>query len=93
MVIYGGSDGLAFLTQYAQAGGSLPLVGGTILADQTLLSARGPHRRVLDGIVSAGPIGDYYDNPVWNDFIARYRSAGSRMAASSRHRASASPTP
>lgn len=73
VIIYGGSDGLAFLTQYAQAGGSLPLVGGTILADQTLLSARGPHRRVLNGIVSAGPIGDVYDNPVWNDFIARYR--------------------
>ena len=47
--------------------------GGTILADQTLRSARGPHRRVRDGIVSAGPIGDYYDNPVWNDFIALYR--------------------
>lgn len=73
VVIYGGSDGLAFLTQYAQAGGNLPLVGGTILADQTLLSARGPHRRVLDGIVSAGLIGDYYDNAVWKDFIDRYR--------------------
>jgi branched-chain amino acid transport system substrate-binding protein len=73
VVIYGGSDGLAFLTQYAQAGGSLPLVGGTILADQTLLSARGPHRRVLDGIVSAGLIGDYYDNLAWREFIDRYR--------------------
>jgi branched-chain amino acid transport system substrate-binding protein len=72
-VFYGGSDGLAFLTQYAQAGGSLPLAGGTILADQTLLSARGPHRAVLDRIVSAGPIGDYYDNDVWIDFVARYR--------------------
>lgn len=72
-VFYGGSDGLAFLTQYAQAGGSLPLAGGTILADQTLLSARGPHRRVLDGIVSAGPIGDSYDNPVWIEFVDRYR--------------------
>lgn len=72
-VFYGGSDGLAFLTQYAQAGGNLPLVGGTILADQTLLSARGPHRKVLDGIVSAGPIGDYYDNPVWKEFVERYR--------------------
>lgn len=73
VVIYGGSDGLAFLTQYAQAGGNLPLVGGTLLADQTLLSARGPHRRILDGIVTGGPISDYYDNPAWKDFIARYR--------------------
>lgn len=38
-VVYGGSDGLAFLTQYAQAGGSLPLLGGTLLADQTLFGA------------------------------------------------------
>jgi branched-chain amino acid transport system substrate-binding protein len=71
-VVYGGSDGLAFLTQYAQAGGSLPLLGGTLLADQTLFSARGPHRKVLEGTISAGPIGDYYDNPVWKDFQARY---------------------
>lgn len=72
-VVYGGSDGLAFLTQYAQAGGALPLLGGTLLADQTLFSARGPHRKVLEGTISAGPIGDHYDNPVWQDFLARYR--------------------
>lgn len=71
-VVYGGSDGLAFLTQYAQAGGSLPLLGGTLLADQTLFAARGPHRKILEGTISAGPIGDYYDNPVWKDFQARY---------------------
>jgi branched-chain amino acid transport system substrate-binding protein len=27
---------------------------------------------VLEGTISAGPIGDYYDNPVWKDFQARY---------------------
>ena len=37
------------------------------------LSARGPHRQVLEGIVSAGPIGDYYDNPVWIEFVDAYR--------------------
>ena len=77
-VVYGGSDGLAFLTQYAQAGGSLPLLGGTLLADQTLFAARGPHRKVLEGTVSAGPIGDDYDNPVWKDFLARYTKRWSK---------------
>ena len=85
-VVYGGSDGLAFLTQYAQAGGSLPLLGGTLLADQTLFSARGPHRKVLEGTISAGPIGDYYDNPVWKDFRRATSGAGARMSGS-RHRA------
>jgi branched-chain amino acid transport system substrate-binding protein len=77
-VVYGGSDGLAFLTQYAQAGGSLPLLGGTLLADQTLFAARGPHRKVLEGTVSAGPIGDHYDNEVWKDFLARYTKRWSK---------------
>lgn len=73
VVSYAGSDGLAFLTQYAQAGGSLPLIGGTLLADQSLLSARGPHRRVMQGMVSAGPIADVNDDPQWKDFVARYK--------------------
>lgn len=70
---YGGSDSLAFLTQYAQAGGALPLVGGTLLAEQTILAARGPHRRLLAGIVAAGPVADHYDNAVWKDYVARYQ--------------------
>lgn len=73
IVSYGGSDGLAFLTQYAQAGGSLPLIGGTLLADQSMLSARGPHRRIMQGMISAGPIADINDNDYWKDFVARYR--------------------
>ncbi len=77
-VVYGGSDGLAFLTQYAQAGGKLPLLGGTLLADQTLFAARGPHRQVLEGTISAAPIGDHYDNPVWKDFLARYTKRWSK---------------
>jgi branched-chain amino acid transport system substrate-binding protein len=73
VVIHGGSDGLAFMTQYAQAGGSLPLIGGSIMADQSMLSARGPHRRLMVGMVSAGPIADVHEDPMWNDFVARYR--------------------
>ena len=69
----GGQDGLAFLTQYGQSGGSLPIIAGSVMADQTLMSARGPHRRLMIGMVSAGPVADVIDDPNWNDFVARYR--------------------
>ncbi|MEI8146219.1 MAG: ABC transporter substrate-binding protein [Alphaproteobacteria bacterium] len=74
VVVHGGTDGLAFMTQYAQAGGNLPLIGGSIMADATMLSARGPHRRVMVGMTSGGPIADVNDDPMWNDFVARYRA-------------------
>lgn len=74
LVVHGGTDGLAFMTQYAQAGGTKPLIAGSIMADQTMLSARGPHRRVMNGMISGGPIADVIDDPQWRDFVARYRS-------------------
>jgi branched-chain amino acid transport system substrate-binding protein len=73
VVVHGGTDGLAFMTQYAQAGGKLPLIGGSIMADATMLSARGPHRQVMMGMISGGPIADVNDDPNWRDFVARYR--------------------
>lgn len=73
VVVHGGTDGLAFMTQYAQSGGRLPLIGGSIMADQTMMSARGPHRRLLEGMISAGPIADIHDDPMWNEFVERYR--------------------
>jgi branched-chain amino acid transport system substrate-binding protein len=74
VVVHGGTDGLAFMTQYAQAGGNLPLLGGSIMADQTMLSARGPHRRIMMGMVSAGPLADVHEEPSWKEFVARYRA-------------------
>jgi branched-chain amino acid transport system substrate-binding protein len=73
LVVHGGTDGLAFMTQYAQAGGTLPLIGGSIMADQTMMSARGPHRRLLTGMISSGPIADIHDDPTWNEFVDRYK--------------------
>lgn len=52
----------------------MPLIGGSIMADATMLSARGPHRSVMMGMVSGGPIADINDDPNWNDFVARYRA-------------------
>jgi branched-chain amino acid transport system substrate-binding protein len=73
VVVHGGTDGLAFMTQYAQAGGSKPLIAGSIMADQSMLSARGPHRRVMVGMISGGPIADVIDDPNWREFVERYR--------------------
>jgi branched-chain amino acid transport system substrate-binding protein len=73
VVVHGGTDGLAFMTQYAQAGGNLPIIGGSIMADQTMMSARGPHRRLMVGMVAGGPRADIIDDPNWNDFVARYK--------------------
>jgi branched-chain amino acid transport system substrate-binding protein len=73
VVVHGGTDGLAFMTQYAQAGGTKPLIGGSIMADQTMLSARGPHRRVMAGMLSGGPIADVIDDNNWREFVERYR--------------------
>jgi branched-chain amino acid transport system substrate-binding protein len=74
LVIHGGTDGLAFLTQYAQSGGTLPLIGGSIMADSAMLAARGPHRRAMIGMVSASPTADVIDDPTWTEYVARYRA-------------------
>ncbi len=73
VVVHGGTDGLAFMTQYAQAGGQRPLIAGSIMADQSMLSARGPHRRIMTGMISSGPIADVIDDPMWREFVERYR--------------------
>lgn len=73
LVIHGGTDALAFLTQYSQAGATTPVIAGPVTVDQVVLSARGPHRRLLNGLISAGPIVDDSDDPTWVEFVARYR--------------------
>jgi branched-chain amino acid transport system substrate-binding protein len=57
-VALGGADGVNFLTQYQQAGGTAPLIGGSITADQTVLSTQGKQRDSVMGMPSAGPIAD-----------------------------------
>src|SRR5215468_1089598 len=43
-VALGGADGINFLTQYQQAGGSAPLIGGSITVDQTVLGSKGKQK-------------------------------------------------
>ncbi len=72
-VALGGADGVNFLTQYQQAGGEAPLVGGSITVDQTVLSSKGKMRDVVIGTPSAGPIADTNDTPEWLAFVEAYK--------------------
>ena len=45
-VALGGADGVNFLTQYQQAGGTAPLIGGSITVDQTVLGTQGQAARL-----------------------------------------------
>lgn len=74
-VALGGADGVNFLTQYQQAGGTAPLIGGSITADQTVLSSQGKQKEAVIGMPSAGPIADTWDDPRWAEFVAAYKAA------------------
>src|ERR1700682_676606 len=74
-VALGGADGVNFLTQYQQAGGSAPLIGGSITVDQTVLGSKGQKKTYASGTTSAGPIADNSDDPAWKKFVADYKAA------------------
>jgi branched-chain amino acid transport system substrate-binding protein len=74
LVVLGGADAVNFLTQYEQAGGNKPMVGGSITVDQTVLNFKGKRRESLLGTPSAGPIADSYDAPAWKKFVADYKA-------------------
>jgi branched-chain amino acid transport system substrate-binding protein len=74
-VALGGADGVNFLTQYQQAGGTAPLIGGSITVDQTVLGTQGKQRDYVVGTVAAGPIADNSEEPEWKKFVADYKAA------------------
>jgi branched-chain amino acid transport system substrate-binding protein len=74
-VALGGADAVNFLTQYQQAGGTAPLVGGSITVDQSVLGSEGKTKDVVIGTPSAGPISDTDDSPAWKKFVADYKAA------------------
>ncbi|MEL6648328.1 MAG: ABC transporter substrate-binding protein [Pseudomonadota bacterium] len=74
-VALGGADAVNFLSQYDQAGGDLPLIGGSITMDQTVLGSKGRTRDFVIGTPSAGPISDTWDDPRWQEFVAKYQEA------------------
>jgi branched-chain amino acid transport system substrate-binding protein len=74
LVVLGGADAVNFLTQYEQAGGDKPMVGGTITVDQTVLNYKGKRRESLVGTPSAGPMADSLDTPEWKKFVSDYKA-------------------
>ncbi|HYP70678.1 MAG TPA: ABC transporter substrate-binding protein [Variovorax sp.] len=74
LVVLGGSDAVNFLTQYEQAGGDKPMIGGSITVDQTVLNFKGKRRESLLGTASAGPMADSIDTAEWKKFVADYKA-------------------
>ena len=72
-VALGGADAVNFLTQYQQAGGKAPLIGGSITIDQTVLTTKGKIHDVVVGTPAAGPTADDNQSPQWQAFVAAYR--------------------
>jgi len=75
LVILGGADAVNFLTQYENAGGDLPMMGGSITVSQDVLNYKGKRRDSLVGTISAGPLADNFDGADWRAFVADYRRA------------------
>ena len=71
LVVLGGADAVNFLTQYEQAGGDKPMIGGSITVDQTVLNYKGKRRDSLIGTPSAGPIADNWDDRRLEDLRRR----------------------
>ncbi|MCR9213703.1 MAG: ABC transporter substrate-binding protein [Proteobacteria bacterium] len=72
-VALGGADAVNFLTQYEQSGGDLPLVGGSITVDQSVLGSKGNIRKSIIGTPSGGPMSDTWDDPRWDAFVKTYQ--------------------
>jgi branched-chain amino acid transport system substrate-binding protein len=73
LVVLGGADAVNFLTQYENAGGDKPMLGGSITVSQDVLNYRGKRRDSLIGTLSAGPLADAYEGAEWKAFVADYQ--------------------
>jgi branched-chain amino acid transport system substrate-binding protein len=73
LVVLGGADAVNFLTQYENAGGDKPMMGGSITVSQDVLNYKGKRRDSLVGTISAGPVADSFDGAEWKAFVADYQ--------------------
>src|SRR6202167_4507966 len=71
----GGADAVNFLNQYQQAGGKAHLLGGSIMVDQTVLSAKGDAKKAMLGTIASSGMADTWDNPGWKSFVTLYQDA------------------
>ena len=69
----GGTDAVNFLNQYEQAGGDTNIIGGTIMVDQTVLTARGRAKEALIGTPSSGVQADDWDDAGWQAYVKDYQ--------------------
>lgn len=74
-VALGGADAVNFLSQYQQAGGDKPLIGGSITMDQTVLGSKGSRKKFVVGTPSGGPIAELYEGKAWQKWVAEYKAA------------------
>ncbi len=73
LVVLGGADAVNFLTQYENAGGDRPILGGSITVSQDILNYKGKRRDSLVGTMSAGPVADAFDGAEWKAFVSDYQ--------------------
>ena len=71
----GGTDAINFLNQYQQAGEKTRLIGGTIMADQTVLTAKGRAKDVLKGTPTSGPFAADNTDPAWTSYVKLYQES------------------
>ena len=77
----GGADAVNFLNQYQQAGGKAHLMGGSIMVDQTILSAKGNAKNALLGTIAASGQADTWEDPGWQKFVKAYQDCVSAEQA------------
>jgi len=63
-----------FLTQYWNDGGTLPIIGGSITFDPSLLGANSIFHTRLLGAIAASPLADGDQGRGWQEFVAAYRA-------------------
>jgi branched-chain amino acid transport system substrate-binding protein len=72
-VMFGGADSVNFLTQYYQAGRKTPLIGGSNVTEQTVLSTKGPFQRHIIGVPSAHMVADGIEDSAYVEYVAKYK--------------------
>ena len=71
----GGTDAVNFLQQYTRAGGDVPMIGGTLTVDQTVLNAKGRMKAYLTGTPTASPIANTNPTAEFQAFADAYKAA------------------
>lgn len=71
-VSLGGADAVNFLTQYSQAGGDKPIIGGSVTIDQSILESKGPFKKLLVGAPAGTPTVGDYEGAEWQAFVQKY---------------------